>query len=469
MITSLKRLALIGIAILIPASTTTSTLYALSPYYMAEQNIQVFDPRAGEACRVETGPISTGGNTAYDGTSQVWSDPDMALIKQYQPLYERGTEKSGVPWQLIAVIHKMESSLTRVNPDSSGVNPTRPAQGLFGDYEGRMTRSEAIGTMYEIGKDTTDDEFVQQIEIAADAAIRKIEQKPFYGTITFTANDLKQGSTDAIKQLLFAYNGQSSRYRDKALALGFTENQAFEGSPYVMNRADARRDPTNPGGMDPAWRGLFVGDGVYDPSATQGNRFGSFVLYSVLAGVVSGSCGRGSIGSVASGNIAALAVELAWPQPVPNGTDLFTDATPAYQEVFREIFPSEVSGTASGLYNGKTLVSACDRFATAVMRKSGADPQFPSGGVTSIRDAVKANPDKYDVEENPNKLDFIPGDIIASTGHIMIYTGEKGETADGQKLVAADASLGDRIPSMRTTSNLDSMLSKGNIVRIRLK
>ena len=52
--------------------------------------------------------------------------------------------------------------------------------------------------------------------------------------------------SDTIKQALFDYNGAAQVYVQQALNLGFTQAQANigEGSPYVMNFADAKRDPT---------------------------------------------------------------------------------------------------------------------------------------------------------------------------------------------------------------------------------
>ena len=101
---------------------------------------------------------------------------------------------------------------------------------------------------------------------------------------------LDVASDEGIKSLLFQYNGTASVYKQKALDMGFSQEEADwgEGSAYVMNRYDERRDPASPN-MDSHWPGRFVADGVYDPSSTS-MGFGGFVKYIALGGGGGNTC-----------------------------------------------------------------------------------------------------------------------------------------------------------------------------------
>ena len=79
------------------------------------------------------------------------------------------------------------------------------------------------------------------------------------------------------------YNGMAAAYKTQAINLGFSSAEANvgEGSPYVMNRADKRRDPTvEPTKSNRTW-GQIKSDGgsmVY-PANTD---HGAFVLFKAL-------------------------------------------------------------------------------------------------------------------------------------------------------------------------------------------
>lgn len=125
------------------------------------------------------------------------------------------------------------------------------------------------GSSYPVGKLTD-----QQFQTATDDAARFIKNK--VGTIN-------RNDDNSVKRAFFAYNGMAAAYKTQAINLGFSSAEANvgEGSPYVMNRADKRRDPTvEPTKSSRTW-GQIKSDGgsmVY-PANTD---HGAFVLVKAL-------------------------------------------------------------------------------------------------------------------------------------------------------------------------------------------
>jgi lysophospholipase L1-like esterase len=205
--------------------------------------------------------ISGINNTDYAG-NKILNQAQLDAIKANQPFYQSSADKYGIPWQMIAVIHLREHGLQRDGP-SNGQGPYQFESGG-----------------YKVGE-YTDAEFQK----ATDDAAEFIKNK---------AGDRKLNTIENIKYTLFAYNGRSPVYIKQALDLGFTEEQASigEGSPYVMNRADLKRDPTvEPTKSNNTW-GQFKPDFQY-PANTD---YGAFVQYSALANVsASGGCGKSGL------------------------------------------------------------------------------------------------------------------------------------------------------------------------------
>ncbi len=94
------------------------------------------------------------------------------------------------------------------------------------------------------------------------------------------ANGRALNTANNIKYTFFAYNGISSAYKTQALNLGFTQSQANngEGSPYVMNRADRRRDPTvEPTKSNKTWGQIKTDGGTLSYPAN--SDYGAYVVY----------------------------------------------------------------------------------------------------------------------------------------------------------------------------------------------
>lgn len=342
-------------------------------------------------------------NVNYAG-EQVWSDAEMEMIQANRPFYEKSAEKYNMPWQVLAVIHSIEHGLSRTNPDNG--------QGIYQLYS--YTKGGTNDNRFEpTDGPVSDEEFQRQTDLAAE----------FISGYGFDLN-----SDNGVKQLFFRYNGMSEKYIQKAIEMGFSEEEARsgDGSAYVMNRYDARRDPTS-AQMDPTWKGRFVADGVYDSSSTSMN-FGAFVKYAALGGASGGFCAS------ESDDIAEVALMLSWPgRRSHDKNDPKPEYITAMKDVGNYIVPCDGSGDCA------PIGASCDIFVSTVMMFSGADPDFPQYGPSRQRDYMLSRPDMYaEIDHGGDIGTLQPGDILVTDGHIMLYVEIDG--VPGQ----ASASFNDR-------------------------
>lgn len=291
------------------------------------------------------GNNSAGDNKNYAGDT-VWSEEELKKIEENRDVYEQAEAKYGVPWQAIATMHSLETSLALSNPANG--------QGLYQLYT--YTAGGSNSNAFLPAGPISHDEFVRQTDIAV-SIMKDI----------ITGDGLDPSTDEGIKDLLFQYNGKASQYIQKAKALGFNDQEANwgEGSIYVMNRYDEKRDPTSPK-MDPAWPGRFTGDGVYTPGSTT-EVFGGFVKYIALGGGGGGTCSSG-------GDLEAYILKYAWPEhhdaPYHDRREDYADA------VTKRISNGEyVGGSVAGVAG-----IDCGGFVTTLMNESGFAPEYNYAG-----------------------------------------------------------------------------------------
>lgn len=224
--------------------------------------------RKGTSSPISVSSTSSGDNKNYAG-EDVWTEGELEKIEENKSVYESTAREYNIPWQIIAVMHSLETGLSRSNPSNG--------QGLYQlySYTDGGTNSNAFLPAGEV----SEAEFQRQTNLAAEVMIQKVEEA-----------SLDLNTDDGIKYLLFSYNGIAEEYKNKSLCL-FPGDQhkadIGEGSPYVMNKYDAQRDPDSPQ-MSSCWPGRYVADGVYDSSATQSGP-GGYVKYIALGGGTDGS------------------------------------------------------------------------------------------------------------------------------------------------------------------------------------
>lgn len=335
---------------------------------------------------------TTGSNRNYAG-AQVWSDAEMQAIEANRAIYEEAANKYNIPWAVLAVLHSLETGLQRYNPSNG--------QGVYQLYS--YTGGGGNANRFAPASEISEAEFREQTMLAAEI-------------VSGMAGDLN--NPDNVKRLFFQYNGLAGQYIQKALAMGFTEEEANngEGSAYVMNRYDAARDPES-AAMSPLWPGRFVADGVYDAGSTS-SGFGAFVKYEAIAG--SSYC------SAAGGTIVEVAIALSWEGHDHSKDDPKPEYVTAMQEVGTYVDPCNGTGCAP-------KGASCDIFVSTVMRYSGADPEFPEYGPGRQQAWMDEHPEMYmRVEAGQDVARLEPGDIfVVSNGngaHIYLYIGE----IDGQ-------------------------------------
>lgn len=332
-----------------------------------------------------------GGNQNYAGVP-AWSDAELAAIAENQAIYEEAANEYGFPWQVLAVLHYMETGLRRYNPGNG--------QGIYQLYS--YTGGGSNSNRFEPAASISEDEFRRQTMTAA-------------GIISSSVGDLS--NPDNVKKLFFKFNGMSSKYIEKALAMGFSREEAEngEGSPYVMNGYDARRDPTS-GEMDPAWAGRYVRDGVYDPSSTS-SRLGAFVKYIALDGNV--FC-KETTDMGGDGDIVNTAMLLSWDGRGHSKSDPKPEYIQAMKAVGTYFTPCRSNGDCA------PVGASCDIFVSTVMRYSGSDPAFPATGPIVQENYMRSHPEKYSHVAVSDVSQLLPGDILVATDngrHIYINLG----------------------------------------------
>jgi hypothetical protein len=147
--------------------------------------------------------------------------------------------------------------------------------------------------------------------------------------------------------------------------------------------------------------------------------------------------------STGSGTISAIVTtvfKFARPSYIPRGESGAMDMQPAYVEYLK----------TKGAYSGACSGVDCGAFVTAVMRASGADPNYnPKNGDTSAQlnylEENSGTGKKYSQVTDFNH--FKTGDIAVRDGHTYMYvgkiTGPKGEEFKGD---VASSSMCERAP-----------------------
>lgn len=244
---------------------------------------ELISKAVGGSGSMTAGP--NGNYTNYAG-DKVLTETEIELLEANIPFYEKAIAETNaaqynITWQIIAAIHYLEHDFSRSSPNVDGIY----------QLNWKVSHTHSLPPFPVTGdKPVSDEEFLRQTKILiTEDLIGRAE-----GGLDFS-------NPDNLKRLFYSYNtgnwsDLSHPYNRKALAMGFTEEQARngEGSAYVMNGYDARRDPHHPETMDPLWRGTFVGDNNYDPSAVR-MPYGAYVVYESLGGA--SACGTSTISS----------------------------------------------------------------------------------------------------------------------------------------------------------------------------
>ena len=251
-------------------AVAVAILVALSAYAVGKDQRKIFDwgvPYHNiEPCVPGGGNFSIGDNKDYEG-NQILKDDELEKVKRYQPVYQKVASKHGMPWQIFAAIHYRESSLKH----GSTINSEGECEGPYGISPGEN---------WLCGNEYDDEKFEKVTERLATDLEEKLRNK----------GGGDWNDPNVVMEVLFRYNGMAGVYIQQGRSLGFDEAGARrgEGSPYVANMLDEKRDPTKNGSN---W-GQIKHD--YRSIEYPANKdYGAFVVYLGLGGG-SGSSGGGA-------------------------------------------------------------------------------------------------------------------------------------------------------------------------------
>lgn len=336
------------------------------------------------SCGAGAVTISTGENKDYAGRD-ILTKEQLKAIKSNQPFYEKAANKVDIPWQMIAVIHVRETSLGRANPSNG--------QGIY------QIASKAGGP-YPTGP-VDDTEFQRQTDFVADFIKNKAASN-YEGNRELT----KTSGPEIIKDIFFSYNGRAAVYEEQARSIGFTgPKTGYEGSPYVMNKADAKRDPEkNPNG----WGQIKRDYGPIEYPANEG--YGAFVQYSGLTGLQTG----GSCDSSLSGPTRQRVVSLAQKE-----LKLWEDGT---------LKP----GDGYHKYSQGRDENWCADFVSWLYNTAGYPLAETKDGNVPAVDTIKSIGEKGDIFTYHDSSNYKPqpGDLVIQKGpdisHVMIVASVEG-------------------------------------------
>ncbi|GAB3942458.1 hypothetical protein GCM10029976_063480 [Kribbella albertanoniae] len=140
-----------------------------------------------------------------------------------------------------------------------------------------------------------------------------------------------------------------------------------------------------------------------------------------------------------SGDIAAVAKNLAWPNQRPGYNH--TGSNDGDAKVAKPEFVAAMKKFNDP--NGYQAYTDCGRFVATVMHMSGADPDFPEVWTPAQFEYMKTS-GKYDSWHGEPPGGMKPGDILNGPGHTYLYVGPWGEEGKGYN--SASGSLGGHVP-----------------------
>ncbi|MDZ7744474.1 MAG: CHAP domain-containing protein [Candidatus Saccharibacteria bacterium] len=256
-----KHFIILVAAVVLVSSFMSQSVLAISDEQrrILESNILFYNVDA-------TDSIADSCTLLVAGKGDIFNETQLEQIERNRLVYEEAGQEADVPWEMLAVIHLKESGLGRENPSNG--------QGVY-QFVNKNGGPYPPGPVNEA-------EFVRQTKLAAQFVRSKLPSNLEHNrNLTYSG-----ASSDTIKDTFFSYNGRSSGYADQAEALGFDrERQPFEGSPYVMNKADPQRDPEI---NTTTWGQVKEDFGPIEYPAN--NFYGAYVSYAALAGTGTDNC-----------------------------------------------------------------------------------------------------------------------------------------------------------------------------------
>jgi hypothetical protein len=414
----LIKQTLIGTSLITLGVVQTSSLtYAVGgsdSFYSANQ-IEFFNP-SDKACVT---PSTTAGFGQVSSNELIKTAVQGA--EKFKADYQKAGKDNDVPWELLAAIHYRESGYSDSNPSNG--------QGLFQFYAERNSGNYPTGPVSR-------ENFLSQLNKLAQS----LKGDYSNGEPSLKSVSLRYSGSDPkkVKDVAFSYNGRASVYIQQAKSLGFNpDTEGYEGSPYVMNLFDDKRDPAK---SPTTWGQIKSDGGGIEYPAT--NQIGIYTLYAALGGGTSSASGSGSCGAP-SGSSGSKVIDIA------------------VQELQKK-----TSGCMSGsagqcaTYTETHQEAWCADFVSWVYKESGRPFTAQGGGwripaVSALKDWFVGNGTYFKVGDStqPQPGDVIifsdPGNPFSHTGLVYQVTGDKFTTIEGN----LNDAVGSRTFSVKTGAN----------------
>lgn len=236
---------IISLGVTIPtAAISRSTLE-----FYAQNGIFFYNPNN----TVGVDSCVSGSNTTSTG-SQVFTQAQLEFIEQYKPIFQAAADKYNFPWQILVALLARESGLNLNSPNSDGMYQI-------------VSKTYPTGTM-------TEEQFASQTEDAAEFVANIISN-----------NNLNISNSTDIKKLFLIYNSgagglNNSHFKELAVKYGFSADEPWEGSSYVMNYYDAARSPI---------KGGYPADHTWSDTYESAQK-GTYTMYVALGGTGNDGC-----------------------------------------------------------------------------------------------------------------------------------------------------------------------------------
>ena len=225
----------------------------------------------------------------------------------------------------------------------------------------------------------------------------------------------------------------------------YTKNSACDGPGYYQKTIDRMNAMIALAGNALACSG--GGTSTASPAALQAE---------VCPGDVAQNYNTGACVAIPN-NPVQTAINCSWPNQKDGNNNY--DPFPGYLDLLRSV-------DTSPPYEGRD----CGSFVGAIMRSTGADPNYPKSGTYIQEPYVRSHPEKYQIIESvKSTAELIPGDILivnegsgaGAAGHTYIYVGRQASGND-----SASASYKKRYPGLGKAVLSDS---RGKYMVARLK
>lgn len=335
----------------------------------------------------------------------------------HRAAYEEAAKKNDIPWQLLAAIHYRETAYGTTNPANG--------QGIF--------QFAAEAGNYPAGP-VSEENFKVQANYAA-SRLKTDYSTRGVSSLSGAAFSFSNSDANKVKDTAFSYNGRAGVYATQAANLGFNKDtQPYEGSPYVMNFYDDKRDPTKAAGG--TWGQILTdGGGISYPANSQ---VGIYTIYAALGGGTASasvdSCGKTSSSGGGGAIVDIMKAELA------KGTTSCRTTTAGQ----------------CGAYTDNNAEDWCADFVSWVYKESGkpftggASGGWRIPGVYALDDYLAANAIHFKPTDTSNAPQ--PGDVIIfNEGGPRMHTGLVLEVS-GTKITTVEGNMNDSVMS-RTFDN----------------